>query len=100
MKRSAFTNRKDWCNINELCDGTTLTLNGVVITPFRLAQDYAYGFLLQERDKRVLIIPDELYAWQPPEFTHGVDPGDSAHRRIRGQPAHRPAAHPSQPSHF
>ena len=69
----SFHQSKGLVHIHEMRDGETLTLNDVAITPFRLAQDYAYGFLLTERDKRVLIVPDELYAWQPPDFTHDVD---------------------------
>ena len=52
--------------------GTTL-LNGVSIRPFRLEQRYAYGFLLSDGRARVLIIPDELYGWQPPAFVCDVD---------------------------
>ncbi len=38
-----------------------------------MAQDYVYAFLFQDGDKRLLIAPDELYQWQPPNFVHGVD---------------------------
>jgi len=57
----------------EMKDGDTVTLNGVTIRPFRVAQDYVYAFLFEENDKRVLIAPDELYAWQPPAGVQGVD---------------------------
>jgi len=57
----------------ELRDGETLTLNGVTITPFRLAQTYVYAFLLQAGERRALIAPDELHRWTPPEWVRGVD---------------------------
>jgi phosphoribosyl 1,2-cyclic phosphate phosphodiesterase len=69
----AFLESKGLVKIHELADCGTVTLNGVAITPFRLAQSYAYGFVLTEQTKRILIVPDELYGWQPPEFTHDVE---------------------------
>ena len=57
----------------ELRDGETIALNGVQITPFRVAQDYVYAFLLDDGARRVLIAPDELFGWQPPAFVRGVD---------------------------
>jgi phosphoribosyl 1,2-cyclic phosphate phosphodiesterase len=57
----------------ELNDGETFTLNGTRIRPFRLAQEYVYAFLLEDAGKRVLIAPDELFAWEPPADVIGVD---------------------------
>jgi len=57
----------------ELRDGEAITLSGVRITPFRLAQDYVYAFLLDDGARRVLIAPDELYGWTPPDAVRGVD---------------------------
>jgi len=57
----------------ELRDGEAFTLNGVQITPFRVAVDYVYAFLLEDGARRVLIAPDELFGWTPPEFVRGVD---------------------------
>ncbi|MCP8615979.1 MBL fold metallo-hydrolase [Salirhabdus salicampi] len=54
-------------------DGDTFELNGSTILPFRLAEDYVYGFLLEEENKRVLIVPDELYQWTPPKSLQGID---------------------------
>ena len=48
-------------------------LASVVIRPFRLAEDYVYGFVLEGDGKRVLICPDELFGWEPPEDVRGVD---------------------------
>jgi phosphoribosyl 1,2-cyclic phosphate phosphodiesterase len=60
-------------NVIELSDGDTVTLNGTTIRPFRLAEDYVYAFLLEEGGQRVLIAPDELNGWVPPDFVQGVD---------------------------
>lgn len=49
-------------------DGQTVEIAGVGIRPFRLAEDYVYAFLFEARGKRVLIAPDELYGWAPPEW--------------------------------
>lgn len=54
-------------------DGEHFTLDGVRILPFRLAADYVYAFLLEEGEKRVLIAPDEMVGWQPPDWLRGVD---------------------------
>lgn len=56
-----------------LRDGDTFSLGNVNVRPFRVAADYVYAFLLSEAGTRVLIAPDELIAWTPPEFVRGVD---------------------------
>jgi phosphoribosyl 1,2-cyclic phosphate phosphodiesterase len=56
-----------------LNDGDSFGLNGVEILPFRVAEEYVYAFLLQERDTKVLIAPDELVGWRPPDFVRSVD---------------------------
>lgn len=56
-----------------LRDGDTFPLGNVNVRPFRVAADYVYAFLLSEAGTRVLIAPDELIAWTPPEFVRGVD---------------------------
>lgn len=57
----------------ELTDGDTVDLNGVRIRPFRLAEDYVYAFLFESGERRVLIAPDELVGWHPPDDIRGVD---------------------------
>lgn len=56
-----------------LADGDTFSLNGVNVRPFRVAEDYVYAFLLADAETRVLIAPDELIGWTPPDFVCGVD---------------------------
>lgn len=69
----AFMSRMGVTRVIEMTDGDTIMLNGVTIRPFRVAEDYVYAFMFEESDTRVLIAPDELYGWTPPEFVHSVD---------------------------
>lgn len=57
----------------ELEEGESLTLGGVRITPFPLAEENVYAFIFEEDGKRALIAPDELKGWEPPEWVRGLD---------------------------
>ncbi len=59
--------------IHELADGDDFRLGKTLVTPFRLAEDFVYAFLLQDGDRRVLIAPDELHGWSPGDGVKGVD---------------------------
>jgi len=59
--------------LHQLAEGESVSLNGVKITPFPVAEAYVYAFLFEENGRRVLIAPDELFGWQPPDFVRGVD---------------------------
>lgn len=50
-------------------DGEMFVLDGVTVQPFQLPAPTAnvYAFILTEGSRRVLIAPDELVGWQPPE---------------------------------
>jgi phosphoribosyl 1,2-cyclic phosphate phosphodiesterase len=65
--------QKGYVRLIPLQDGDTVTLGHTRIFPFRVAQDYVYAFLFEENGRRVLIAPDELFAWVPPDFAKGVD---------------------------
>jgi phosphoribosyl 1,2-cyclic phosphate phosphodiesterase len=73
MAHLEFMRDRGWIRIHELVDGETVTLDGVTIRPFRLAEDYVYAFELTEGDRRVLIAMDELNGWVPPPEVRGVD---------------------------
>lgn len=68
-----FMTQQGYTRTHTIPDGEHITLNDVRITPFRLAADYVYAFIFEEGGTRVLIAPDELVGWAPPDFTHGVD---------------------------
>jgi phosphoribosyl 1,2-cyclic phosphate phosphodiesterase len=59
--------------IVELRDGESFKLGDTAIAPFRLPEDYVYGFLLGDGTKRVLICPDETIGWRPSAEHKGVD---------------------------
>jgi phosphoribosyl 1,2-cyclic phosphate phosphodiesterase len=63
-----FLQRKSAVQVIELRDGVTVELNGVDISPVRVAENYVYAFLLVTATARVLIAPDELYGWNPPDL--------------------------------
>lgn len=69
----SYMQHMGYVRVHTLQDGDHITLNGVDIFPFRVAADYVYAFLLREGEKRILIAPDELVGWQPPEWLRGVD---------------------------
>jgi phosphoribosyl 1,2-cyclic phosphate phosphodiesterase len=68
-----FLEHQGYVRLVTLRDGDAIELNGVKITPFRLAADYVYAFLFEEAGKRVLIAPDELVGWVPPDWVKDVD---------------------------
>lgn len=61
-----FMQQQGWIDIIVLRDGQSFVKNKIKVTPFRLHEQYMYAFLLEEKDKRVLIAMDELYKWEPP----------------------------------
>lgn len=69
----AYLERVGLVRVAVLADGDTLTLGGVRIRPFRLAQDYVYAFLFEGDGRRALVAPDELLGWTPPADLRGVD---------------------------
>jgi phosphoribosyl 1,2-cyclic phosphate phosphodiesterase len=54
-------------------DGESVIIDGLSITPVRLAVEYVYAFLLEQGPSRTLIAPDELVGWTAPDFLHGID---------------------------
>ena len=57
----------------EVPDGESVQLQGHTIHPFRLAESYVYAFVIEGGGKRLLVAPDELNGWDPPEWVKGVD---------------------------
>jgi phosphoribosyl 1,2-cyclic phosphate phosphodiesterase len=56
----------------ELQDGESVPIGGCSFTPFRLAEDYVYAFLVDDGRKRILLAPDETNGWEPSQDV-GVD---------------------------
>ena len=69
----AFLEQAKLVRLIQLTDGEIVQLATTEIRPFRLAEDYVYAFLFAGEGKRVLIVPDELFGWEPSEDVKGVD---------------------------
>ena len=54
-------------------DGESISVGGVKVRPFRLAESYVYAFEVEEAGLRMVVAPDELVGWTPPESLTGVD---------------------------
>ncbi len=68
-----FLKNKGCINLHNIIDGNSVSFNDIQVTPFRLAEDYAYGFLVQDVKTKILIIPDELSDWNPDHRFEGLD---------------------------
>jgi phosphoribosyl 1,2-cyclic phosphate phosphodiesterase len=68
-----FLERRGWIRVREIGDRETVTIEGVEIRPFRLHEDYVYGFELRDGVKRLLVVMDELHDWEPPPELRGCD---------------------------
>jgi phosphoribosyl 1,2-cyclic phosphate phosphodiesterase len=69
----AFFEQRKLVRLIKLPDGDVVTLNAIQIRPFRLAEGYVYAFLFEGEGKRILIVPDELFGWQPSDDVKEVD---------------------------
>jgi len=68
-----FMESQGWVRLHVLRDGESVTVGGVEITPRRVAEDYVYAFELRGEGRRVLVAPDELVGWRPPDDLRAVD---------------------------
>lgn len=68
-----FFSEQNYINLHELMDEDMIIKNNTRITPFRLAEDYVYAFLLEKDHKRVLVALDELNNWNPSEDLQDLD---------------------------
>jgi phosphoribosyl 1,2-cyclic phosphate phosphodiesterase len=68
-----FLAAQNLVRLHVLQDGEAFTLGKTRVLPVRLAADYVYAFLLEEEGTRVLIAPDELVGWDPPQAVCGLD---------------------------
>lgn len=68
-----YFDNMDLIRLIELTNDEPILLGNTTIQPFALAADYVYAFIFMEDDKRVLIVPDEMVGWTPPETAQSVD---------------------------
>jgi phosphoribosyl 1,2-cyclic phosphate phosphodiesterase len=59
--------------ITVIPENESVEVDGVTVTPFALAEDYVYAFLLEQGGRRVLVAMDELVGWSAPEWLRDVD---------------------------
>ncbi len=69
----SFFQQAGWIRLIELTDGECVTLGASHVRPFRLAEDYVYGFVFEGEGRRVLVVADELLGWQPPDELKQID---------------------------
>lgn len=68
-----FFANKGLIRIEVVPDGQSFDVGDTRIHAIRLAESYVYAFLFEEPGCRVLIAPDELFGWVPPDQVRGVD---------------------------
>lgn len=68
-----FLEKQGTVRLVELADGAAVEVGDVRVRPFRVAEDYVYAFMLEDDGKRVLIAPDELDGWTPPDWVKDAD---------------------------
>ncbi len=69
-----YYEKRNLIELVHLKDGQVVTMKKTIIKPFRLKQDYVYGFLLSASEgKRILIVMDELFGWKPDGNIRNVD---------------------------
>lgn len=59
--------------IHQVPNGDCVSVAGLKVTPIPLAESYVYAFLIEDSETSVLIAPDELVGWSPPESLTGLD---------------------------
>jgi phosphoribosyl 1,2-cyclic phosphate phosphodiesterase len=69
----AFMEERGWIRVHVVPDGDSVHIGAVEVRPFRVAEDYVYAFELRADGRRLLVAPDELNGWSPPEDVRGCD---------------------------
>ncbi|MGC4105146.1 MAG: MBL fold metallo-hydrolase [Thermomicrobiales bacterium] len=62
----AFMETQGYVRIHTVPDGESVRIGDVTVTPFRVAEDYVYAFLIESTGTRLLMAMDELVGWTPP----------------------------------
>lgn len=64
----AFMEAQGYVRIHVVPDGSSVQVGEATVTPFRVAEEYVYAFLVETAGTRVLIAMDELVGWTPPDL--------------------------------
>lgn len=57
-------------NLQTITENEKIKLNNYIVSPIQLAQTFVSGYIIENVDKRVLIIMDELLGWIPENLGH------------------------------
>ncbi|MBU7595691.1 MBL fold metallo-hydrolase [Metabacillus halosaccharovorans] len=68
-----FLKQNGLIKIKELNDGQSANINNFEVKPFRLEEEYMYGFLVEGANNKILIIMDELNNWEPSRELDDLD---------------------------
>jgi phosphoribosyl 1,2-cyclic phosphate phosphodiesterase len=69
----AFMEARGWICVHVVPDGEIVRVGEADVRPFRVAEDYVYAFEVRADGRRLLVAPDELNGWSPPEDVQGCD---------------------------
>ncbi|MGA7669217.1 MAG: hypothetical protein WBW04_02270, partial [Nitrolancea sp.] len=69
----AFMEKQGTVCLIELVDDDDVRFGETCMSPFRLAEDYVYAFLVETPASRVLLAPDETLGWIPPNEMQGLN---------------------------
>ncbi len=59
--------------LTTIFDDESVVRNNTKITPFRLHENFVYGFVFQTRRRKLVVVPDDIFRWQPGEFVQNAD---------------------------
>ena len=59
--------------LTTISDDESVVRNDTKITPFRLYENFVYGFVFQTHRRKLVIVPDDAFKWQPDELTQNAD---------------------------
>lgn len=73
FEKGGLSGRDGLVRVTELVDGEDVTLGDTMVRPFPLVEDRVYAFQFENDGKRLLIAPDEINGWEPPDPLTGAD---------------------------
>ncbi len=69
----SYLESKGLVTIVVMKDGESVEFEHVRVTPIPLSESYVYAFLIETRQRRAFIAPDELFGWTPPPSLGELD---------------------------
>ncbi len=72
-ERATYLQGRGVLRLTHLAEEETFSIKDITIRPILLDVGYVYAFLLSDDRANVLIAPDELFQWQPPDDLPPLD---------------------------